>query len=82
MSTGPQEGQILNKADIDRILGAAWDIAIRENPMFLASHPAKWNNSKLRKTVKRCLRQGMTAAETSTYIVEALLKPDQGGDQA
>src|SRR5918994_6739783 len=70
----PELHGLVQEQEVDEVLKAAWETAVRRNPMVLA----KMNNPNtaiehLRRMIRDCLAKGLSAADTRDHAVQELL---------
>jgi hypothetical protein len=70
----PELPRQVQEQEVDQILKAVWEMAVRRNPMVLV----KMINPKtafehLRRMIRDCLARGLSTTETCDHAVEELL---------
>src|SRR5215207_7166510 len=75
MNTNTTNTRELQEQEVDQVLKAVWETAVRRNPMVLV----KMINPNtaiehLRRMIRDCLAKGLSATETCDHAVKELLQ--------
>jgi len=70
----PELHRLVQEQEVDQVLKAVWETAVRRNPMVLVKM-IKTNTAieHLRRMIRDCLAKGLSAAETRDHAVQELL---------
>ena len=68
----PELHRLVQEQEVDQVLKAVWETAVRRNPMVLVKmvDPAI---EHLRQMIGDCLAKGLSAADTCDHAVQELL---------
>ena len=70
----PELHGLVQEQEVDQVLKAVWETAVRRNPMVLAKiiNP-NTAIEHLRRMIRDCLAKGLSAADTRDHAVQELL---------